>query len=300
LGLYIYGSPESEQPTVTAATEPTPAPPPTQAASAPVASAPGQTFTDTLADGSPCPFCPEMVVIPAGSFTMGSPPSEEGRYDDEGPQREVTFARPFALGRYEVTFAEWDACVAASGCNGYRPKDEDWGRGRRPVINVSWHDAQAYAAWLAKKTGKSYRLPTEAEWEYAARAGTTTPFWTGATISADQAKYDDYIYGSGGKGAYPKRTMAVDDPAFPANPFGLFHVHGNVGEWVQDCHRSSYDDAPSNGSKAVESFICPWRVARGGSWNFNLSILRSAFRFRLAPSARGDDVGFRVARALTP
>ena len=148
------------------------------------------------------PFA-EMVVVPAGEFIMGSPESEEERYSDEGPQREVTFGQRFAVGRFAVTFEEWDACVADGGCNGYRPDDEGWGRGRRPVINVSWDDAQAYAAWLSRKTGKTYRLLSEAEWEYVVRAGTTTPFWWGASISLQQANYDgNYTYGSGPKGEY--------------------------------------------------------------------------------------------------
>src|SRR5262249_1040616 len=130
-----------------------------------------------------CDKCPEMVVVPAGSFTMGSPDSERNRAKYEGPQHEVTFAQQFAVGRYAVTFEERDACVADGGCNGYNPNDEGWGRGRRPVINVSWNDASAYVAWLSRRTGKSYRLLSEAEREYVARAGTTTPFWWGAAIS---------------------------------------------------------------------------------------------------------------------
>ena len=126
-----------------------------------------------------------MVVIPPGSFAMGSPDAEECRSGDEGPQRRVTFEQPFALGRYTVTFEEWDACVAAGACNSYRPDDRDWGRGRWPVINVSWEDAQGFVAFLGERTGQRYRLPTEAEWEYAARAGTTTTFWTGETISTN-------------------------------------------------------------------------------------------------------------------
>jgi formylglycine-generating enzyme required for sulfatase activity len=140
---------------------------------------PGETFRD-------CPDCPEMVVVPAGSFMMGSPASEANRQGDEGPQRTVKIGKPFAVGKFEVTFDEWDACVADGGCT-QKPGDEGWGRGRRPVIYVSWYDAQEYTGWLSRKTGKSYRLLTEAEWEYAARAGTSTPFSTGATITPDQA-----------------------------------------------------------------------------------------------------------------
>ena len=126
-----------------------------------------------------CANCPEMVVVPAGSFTMGSPENEEQRNNNEGPQHRVTIAKPFAVGRFAVTFDEWDACVAAGGCNGYIPPDQGWGRGRRPVINVSWNDAKAYVAWLSGTTEKNYRLLSEAEREYVARAGTTTPFWWG-------------------------------------------------------------------------------------------------------------------------
>src|SRR5262249_30260931 len=157
--------------------------------------------------------------------------SEEGRFSDEGPQHEVRILRPFAVGRFAVTFDEWDACMADGGCNGYRPEDQGWGRGRRPVINVSWHGAQAYVAWLSRKTGQGYRLLTEAEWEYAARAGTTTPFWWGSAISADQANYDgSYVYRNGPKGEYRRQTVEVD--SFRPNDWGLYQVHGNVWEWV--------------------------------------------------------------------
>jgi len=148
-----------------------------------------------------CKNCPEMVVVPAGAFTMGSPASEQGRSNVEGPQRNVTFGNPFAVGKFTLTFDEWDACVADGGCNGYRPDDQGWGRGRQPVINVSSDDAKAYVAWLAKKTGKSYRLLSEAEREYVTRAGTTTPFWWGSSISTSQANYNgNFTYGNGVKG----------------------------------------------------------------------------------------------------
>lgn len=261
-----------------------------------------QTFTDTLKDGRPCPFCPEMVVVPSGSFTMGSPLSEQGRDDDEGPQRPVTFAEPFAIARHEVTFAQWDTCVAGDGCSGYQPVDR-WGRGQQPVISVSWKDAQSFVKWLSQQTGESYRLPTEAEWEYAARAGTETPFWTGATISTAQANYDgDHTYGTGvTEGSDRGGTVAADDPGFPENPYGLFHVHGNVWEWVQDCYVGNYDGAPANGHRAVEQNDCSMRVLRGGSWGNFPWLLRSADRGRRAPDDRDDDyTGFRVARLLRP
>lgn len=253
--------------------------------------APGRVFRD-------CDVCPEMVLVPAGSFMMGSPSSEEGRYDNEGPVHQVTIARPFAVGVYEVTFAEWDACVADGGCGGYSPSDWGWGRGTRPVIHVSWDHAQSYLDWLSDKTGESYRLLSESEWEYAARAGTTTPFHTGSTISTEQANYNgNYTYGSGAAGVYRGQTVAVG--SFPANGFGLHDVHGNVWEWVQDCWDGSYRGAPDDGS-AWESGDCSRRMLRGGPWGSRPGILRSANRGRYTPGTRYGDVGFRVARTLTP
>ena len=197
---------------------------------------PGETFRD-------CAKCPEMVVVPAGSFTMGSPQSEKGRSYYEGPQHRVTFSQPFAVGKYAVTFDEWDACVADGGCNGYKPSDADWGRGKRPVVNVSWNDAQAYISWLKRKTGRDYHLLSEAQREYVTRAGTTTPFWWGSTISADQA---NYTHGGEAKSWYRYQTAPVD--AFQPNPWGLYQVHGNVYEWTEDCWKDNYSNAPTDGS----------------------------------------------------
>jgi formylglycine-generating enzyme required for sulfatase activity len=168
----------------------------------------GQTFRDYLASGQLCAVCPEMVVVPAGTFVMGSPESEEGRGDNEGPQHEIIFAVPFAVGRFAVTFHEWDACFAEGGCNGYRPYDISQTRGNLPVIDVNRSDAKAYAAWLSKRTGKSYRLLAEAEREYVTRAGTTTPFWWGSSISKGRANYNA---GFGLAGFAPvQRTVPVD------------------------------------------------------------------------------------------
>jgi len=244
-----------------------------------------------------CGICPVMVVVPAGSFIMGSPADETNRETSEGPQHQVTFARQFAVGRFAVTFEEWDACVADGGCNGYRPKDEGWGRGRRPAINVSWDDAKAYVAWLSKKTGKTYRLLSEAEREYVTRAGTTTPFWWGTSIATSQANYDGAgTYGGGPKGEVRHRTVPVD--SFLPNPWGLYQVHGNVSEWVEDCWHESYDGAPSNGSSWT-SGNCIRRVTRGGSW-FNPPVLiRSAARWGYGPFGRLPTLGFRAARALS-
>ena len=180
---------------------------------------PGKTFRD-------CPECPEMVVIRAGSFMMGSPTSEPGRWEGEGPQHRVRIPQTFALGKYEVTFAEWDACMKTGGCK-HRLGDEGWGRGNQPVIDVDWDDAKAYVRWLSQKTGQAYRLPSEAEWEYATRAGTTTAFYFGNDINPRQANY----------GGNEGKTVAVG--RYPANAFGLHDVHGNVWEWVEDCCVSS-------------------------------------------------------------
>ena len=239
---------------------------------------PGAVFRD-------CPQCPAMVRVPAGSFTMGSPSSEAGRHADE-PQRRVTIARPFAAGVYEVTFAEWDACAAAGGCR-HRPGDGGWGRGRRPVIDVSWHDAQAYVAWLSARTGQEYRLLTEAEWEYVARAGTTTPFHTGATISTDRANYDGLSapYGAGVTGQY--RARPIETGSLSRNAFGLYDVHGNVAEMVADCYDAGAAD-------------CTRRVVRGGSWGSRPELVRSAWRSWCAPTLRNLHNGLRVARTLTP
>jgi len=183
-----------------------------------------------------CNTCPEMVVVPGGSFTMGSADSEPGRGNDEGPQHRVTLSRQFAVGKYSVTFGEWDSCVADGGCNGYTPSDSGWGRDRRPVINVDWDDAKAYVAWLSKKTGKAYRLLSETEREYVTRAGQPTPFWWGSSILPSQANYNArFTYGTDVVGAYLVRTLPID--SFEPNPWGLFQVHGNVWEWFEDCYR---------------------------------------------------------------
>ncbi|HUD86194.1 MAG TPA: SUMF1/EgtB/PvdO family nonheme iron enzyme [Xanthobacteraceae bacterium] len=241
-------------------------------------------------------YCPEMVVIPAGAFTMGSPASEQVRSSNEGPQHRVTFANPFAVGIFALTFDEWDACVADGGCNGYKPDDQDWGRGRLPVIDVSWDDAEAYVAWVSKKTGKSYRLLSEAEREYVTRAGTTTPFWWGSSISTSQANYNgNYTYGNGVKGEYRARTVQVG--SFAPNPWGLYQVHGNVWDWTEDCYHDSYNGAPADGS-AWTGGDCGSRVIRGGSWFHGPNSLRSANRSGLSTGGRYGELGFRVARTL--
>ncbi|MBV5272226.1 MAG: SUMF1/EgtB/PvdO family nonheme iron enzyme, partial [Lamprocystis purpurea] len=208
-------------------------------------------------------FEPQLIALPGGTFLMGSPANEPERSDVEGPQHPVRIAQ-FAIGKCAVTFAQYDAFCAATGRQ--PPGDHGWGRGKRPVINVSWKDAVAYAVWLSKETGEHYRLPTEAEWEYAARAGTTTPFWTGRCITSDQANYNgNHVYaGCGAKtGVYRKQTVPVGN--LPANPWGLHEVHGNVWEWVQDRYHASYQGEPTDG-RAWEAGGSSARVVRGGSW----------------------------------
>ena len=202
------------------------------------------------------------------------------------------------MGKFEVTFAQWDACAAEGGCK-HKPHDETWGRGQRPVINVSWHDARQFVAWLSGKPGKAYRLPTEAEWEYAARAiadaSAPPPFSTGSTINYKQANYDaNFTYGDGKMGLFRQKTMEVG--RFPKNAFGLHDMHGNVWEWVQDCYKDSYHGAPTDGSAVVQPG-CGLRILRGGSWNYFPQLLRSAYRYATAPDIRLDIVGFRVARS---
>jgi len=234
----------------------------------------GQEFDDCNGAG----WCPRMVVLPAGSFTMGSPFWEGGRQDDEGPRRDVSI-RQFATGKFEVTFDQWSACVNRGGC-----ASRGRGRGNYPVTSVSWDDAQQYMQWLSRETGQDYRLLSEAEWEYAARAGTATAYSTGGSIRLSQANF------GGGLGPQPVGS-------YSANGFGLYDVHGNVWEWVQDCYASSYRGLPTDGS-AHEAAGCGERPARGGCWGNYPRVLRSAIRYPLNATFRLGIVGFRVARTL--
>jgi formylglycine-generating enzyme required for sulfatase activity len=263
-----------------------------------------------------CDKCPEMVVVPAGSFRMGAPANDKG-YNEE-PQHSVTISKPFAVGRFAVTFGEWDACVADGGC--YSADDHNWGRGRRPVINVDWNGAKSYVAWLSRKTGKVYRLLSEVEREYVTRAGTTTPFWWGASISTSQANYDgNYTYSNDGKQANwgslrnigrtgERRNMTVPVDSFEPNPWGLYQVHGNVWEWVEDCWHKTYNGAPADGSAWVFekpgdgshwSFgKCDTHVKRGGSYGQEPWWARSAGRDGGTLDIAFYDTSFRVARTL--
>jgi formylglycine-generating enzyme required for sulfatase activity len=233
-----------------------------------------------------CADCPEMVVVPAGSFLMGSPAGEPSRYDDEVLHK-VTFKASFAVGKFAVTFSQWEACVADGGCNGYRPSDAGWGRGLRPAINVSWEDAQAYTSWLSKTAGHEYRLLSEAEREYVTRAGTTTPFWTGTTITEKQANFRS------------SRTVPVD--RFDPNPWGLYQLHGNVFEWTGDCVWTDWtiQNPPTDGS-ASNKGECDRRIVRGGHYaDSKPKALRAAVRIGgYSKSERDPRVGFRVARPL--
>jgi formylglycine-generating enzyme required for sulfatase activity len=231
--------------------------------------------------------CPEMIVIPAGGFTMGSPANEAVRYGNEGPQHQVTIAKRFAASKFYVTFADWDACVSVGGCR--HVGDSGLGRDKKPVINVTWYDAQQYVAWLSKMTAQPYRLLTEAEWEYVARAGTTTIYYWGDEIGEGNAD----CKGCGSPWDY-KLTSAVG--SFAANAFGLYDMAGNVWQWVQDCYHGDYDEAPTDGS-AWTSGDCGRRVLRGGSWDYNP---RSALRLRGTAFFQYSLLGFRVGRTLIP
>lgn len=247
----------------------------------------GELFRD-------CEACPQMVVVPAGSFTMGSPGTEDGRYDDEEPQHRVTVDYEFAVGVYEVTFDEWDTCALTGGCRGHFPQDSGWGRGERPVIRVSWEDAQAYVEWLSRTTGEQYRLLTEAEWEYVARAGTQTTWYWG------EAESGQCRYANGSDASAPcsdgyRNTAPAG--SFEPNALGLYDVLGNVWEWTADCWNDSYSSAPNDGSE-WQTGNCSVRMLRGGSWLTAPSTLRSAQRGRTHAGNRHTDLGFRVARTI--
>lgn len=239
---------------------------------------------------------PEMVVLPSGRFRLGSPETEKERRLDEGPVREVTIGS-FALGVAELTFADWDLCVSRGGCEGYKPEDGGWGRGTRPVINVSWEDAQKYLAWLRGETGGGYRLPSESEWEYAARAGTTTAYWWGNEIDRSRASYGTEECCSGKAEGADRWEYTSPVKSFPANPWGLYDTSGNVWERVQDCYVDSYAGVPADG-RAVEKADCEEdeRVKRGGSWFDGPAGLRSATRAGTLPANRRiGKLGLRVA-----
>ena len=237
---------------------------------------PGELFRD-------CSDCPELVVAPSGEFDMGSSakPSEQ-------PVHHVSIGKNFAIGRRDVTFAEWDRCVSQLGCK-FSPPDQGWGRGDRPVTNVSWDDAEEFIAWLSKTTGKPYRLPTEAQWEYAARGGATTAYWWGKEVGVGHAQCAECGWSEKGK--------TVPSGSFRANAFGLYDTAGNAAEWVEDCWNPTYRGAPSDGS-AWTNGDCSLRVLRGGSFADKALAVRSSARFRYDEDVRYYANGFRVARDL--
>ncbi|MFO1184352.1 MAG: SUMF1/EgtB/PvdO family nonheme iron enzyme [Bauldia sp.] len=280
---------------------------------------PKEIFTDCA------PTCPEMVVLPVGTFTMGSPANEAARAEDEGPAHPVAVATPIAVGRYEVTRAQYAAFVAetnyrvAPTCRvlgaagnafaeainksfrdpGYRQEDN------HPAVCISYEDARAYAAWLTRKTGKTYRLLSESEWEYAARAGTTTPYWFGQDVSricgfangADQtgkAQFAAWV----AVGCRDGYTFTAPVGSYSPNEFGLYDMSGNVAEWTEDCYRNSYLGAAREAVAWQGTGTCQTRVLRGGSWYSLQKALRSADRDGTAPTVRYANVGFRVARVL--
>ena len=239
----------------------------------------GEVFRD-------CAECPDLVVVPAGSFEMGSTRSESTR-----PRHRVRIPSAFAVGVYEVTFSEWDACVSGGGCDGYRPHDEGMGRGSRPVIDVSWHHAQSYVDWLSRETGADYRLLSESEWEYVARGGTTTRYWWGDSVGRNRANCD-------GCGSRWDDSQTAPVGSFAANGFGVHDVSGNVWEWVEDCFHDSFRGAPSDGSAWTSGGDCGRRPIRGGAWALPAMFSALSQRAGFPTEMRGVATGFRVSRRL--
>ena len=255
---------------------------------APLATGAAHKRGDTFKD---CDPCPEMVIVPPGGFRMGD--LHGAGYFSEKPIHAVRIDHAFAVGKFEVTFDEWAACVSDGGCNGYRPDDLGWGRGDRPVVHVSWHDAKTYVRWLSRKTGKTYRLLSEAEWEYAARAGTRTIFPWGNAVGSGYANCD-------GCGSAWDDHLTAPVGSFAPNGFGLHDMHGNVYEWVEDCWHSGYEGAPSDGSAWTSGGVCQVRILRGGSYDDTPALVRSANRDGNSANDRYNLFsGVRVARALS-
>ena len=246
----------------------------------------GMIFRDLRLTGESCPFCPEMVVVPDGSFVLGAGPGEPWREDwqakSEAPTTKVTLDQPFAVARFAVTFDQWQVCVIDGDCAA-TPSDNGWGRANRPVVNVSWREALQYVSWLSAKTGRPYRLLSEAEREYVTRAGTTTAYWFGQEPSPKMA---NYLW---------DRTMPVD--SLKPNAWGLHHVHGNISEWTADCWNGTHH-GHSGRAVARQSGDCKRRVIKGGAWFNSPNLIRSAARAGLDAASRYKTVGFRVARAI--
>ena len=238
----------------------------------------------------------EMVVINPGAGKLGSPGSEEKRQRFENPLRDTQINYQFEVSKYEVTFDDWDKCLSDGGCNGYRPDDKEWGKGKRPVINISYDDAQSFISWLCSKTGNTYRLLSEAEWEYVARAGQDTPFGYGFKMSAKLANFDGKApYGTSEQGGYERKTVPVGQ--YAPNAFGVHDMHGNVYEWVEDCWNADHSGAVGDGSPRKDG-DCKFRVMKGGSWVTHGYQTRAAARVRYVTDYRYDDYGLRLARTL--
>lgn len=267
------------------AKEPPPAPKeaPAQAAPAPVEPVPDKPPPKTASgEVRDCPTCPVLVSLPAGAFTMGANAGDPS----EKPAHRVSIGAPFAIGKYEVTMEQWNACTEAGAC----PRLSAGSAGNTPVRDVSWDDAQQFVKWLSSTTGKTYRLPSEAEWEYAARGGTSSRFWWGEQMKPGNANCKDC-----------GDPWSADGPAkvgsFAANPYGLHDVNGSVWEWVADCWHNSYKGAPSDG-RPWDAPGCRERVIRGGSWRDGASYMPSSTRFKYGASVRHSQNGFRVARDM--
>ena len=241
---------------------------------------PGLEFQD-------CKNCPLMVVIPSGQFNMGD--LKGNGHPKELPVHQVNFKAIFAVGKYEVTFEEWDSCVTSGGCS-YRPGDNNFGRGRRPVEMVSWDDAKTYIAWLSAHTGKQYRLLSEAEWEYVSRAGTTTNFTWGDRLGSGNANcaYCDV------KGL----PQMIPVGSFAPNPFGIHDMVGSADEWVEDCEHNNYQGAPQDGSAWIAESECNRRGIRGGSLHETEKFMLPSVRIFRSTAQRSKAMGFRVARSL--
>ena len=232
-----------------------------------------------------CSDCPELVVVPSGFFIMGL----NGRRKAERPAHRVNISAPFAVGRYEITFDQWYACLKDQACT-HNPNDHNWGTDGRPVINVTWHQAQTYTKWLSKKTGHTYRLPSEAEWEYVHRAGTTTAFWWGKKPGENNANCKDCKSQWSAKSSAPVGS-------FRPNPFGLFDTTGNVFEWVSDCWNPNHEGSQHTTVPRMTG-SCKFRVIRGGSFYYFNKVARASYRAKNPPGVKSYWLGFRVVREL--
>jgi len=239
---------------------------------------PGTVFRD-------CPECPELVVIPAGLFVMGVGAKRKA----EKPVHRVNFKKPFAIGRFEVTFTQWLTCVTQGGCK-HTPDDHNWGKGKRPVINITYDQAKNYLRWISKKTGKTYRLPSESEWEYVARAGTTSLYWWGNDVGENMANCKDC------KSEWSAHSTAPTG-SFKPNNFGVYDTAGNVFEWVEDCWVPNHKGAPNDGS-ARKTGDCKYQVIRGGSFYYFSKVARSVYRAKNPAGVKSYWLGFRVLREL--